>query len=84
MIPTIGAGYLIHMVSHDELGYKESGDYEYTSNTYFDPHFTAKLTFDIAFGQSFHIFLEPGYTMFFEQDGSGSMAGANAGFKICF
>ena len=84
MTPSLGAGYLVHMVSHDENGESDTDEYSYTTNYYYDPQISTRIEFGYAFARMFHVVVAPFYMLFFEQSGVNGIVGGDIGVRICF
>ncbi len=82
--PSLGFGYLVHMISHDPLAKYAGGSYSFTSDIYYDPMAAARLELGIVFSSNVQLVLSPSYIYFFEKSGRYGIIGGDAGIRFSF
>ncbi|MDY6935151.1 MAG: CsgG/HfaB family protein [Spirochaetota bacterium] len=84
IVPYLGCGYFINMMTYDKDGVDQFGDYEYSRENFYDPVASARCDLEYIMSLNLHIFLSPNYTYFFEKSNTGQILGADAGVKMFY
>lgn len=84
IIPYIGCGYLISMMTYDKDGADAYGDYNYSKKYYFDPAASVKFDLEYLLFSNIYVSLTPSYMVFFEKKHTPQILGLNLGTKMLF
>ena len=84
VIPYIGCGYLISMMTYDKDGADAYGDYNYSKKYYFDPAASLKCDMEYLLFPDIFISLSPSYLVFFEKKHTPQIIGLTLGTKMLF
>lgn len=82
IVPSIGGGYLVNMMSYDKDNADQVGNYNYSREIFYDPTASVRCDIDYAALPYLYISLSPQYTFLFEKKKTGQMLGANLGVKL--
>lgn len=66
--PSLGWGYMFHLISYDNNGSNTSGIYKYSVEYFFNPQITAKVDIGYKITRSLNIVFTPAYTLLFSKD----------------
>ena len=82
--PFAGGGYYLQSVEGDRDGANQIGEYKYKSSLYYNPAASAGMEIAFELSGTFHLFLAPEYTIFFEKGNQGHLLSISAGVRMNF
>lgn len=84
LYPAVGFGYMLSMVSYDQVHDRDMTDYEYISKWYYDPMCSIQIEFDVQLTEWLQLAVIPAYKLFFEKDRRGQLLTVTAGLRFMF